>query len=86
MIDSEVLSSDDDDFEDEYLENLARMAVKGSAEQGISMTAKLLEDEDSDGVSGFTLKLGIEGRNIFVINSNSKNSMRFRLRLYHAKY
>lgn len=46
-----MLSSDDDDFDDDYIKNLARMAVKGASEQGLSITAKVLEGEDSDDVS-----------------------------------
>ncbi|XP_072930858.1 importin-7 [Epargyreus clarus] len=48
--DEEVLSSDEDDIEDmnnEYLENLARMATKNSAAQGVNVTAKI-EEYDSD--------------------------------------
>ncbi|XP_048004501.1 importin-7 [Leguminivora glycinivorella] len=48
--DEEVLSSDEDDIDDmnnEYLENLSRMAVKNAAQQGINMTANI-EDYDSD--------------------------------------
>ncbi|XP_073956542.1 importin-7 msk [Choristoneura fumiferana] len=49
--DEEVLSSDEDDVEDmnnEYLSNLARMAVKNSAAQGVNMTAKIEDYEESD--------------------------------------
>lgn len=35
----------------EYLENLARMAVKNSAQQGVSLTAKIEDYEDSEDVS-----------------------------------
>ncbi|XP_014366576.2 importin-7 [Papilio machaon] len=48
---AEVLSSDEDDIEEmnnEYLENLARMAVKNSAEQNVTLTAKLEEVESDD--------------------------------------
>uniref|UniRef100_S4PBC1 Importin-7 n=4 Tax=Pararge aegeria TaxID=116150 RepID=S4PBC1_9NEOP len=48
--DEEVLSSDDDDIEQmnsDYLVNLARMATKNTAQQGINMTAKI-EEYDSD--------------------------------------
>ncbi|XP_061729089.1 importin-7-like [Cydia pomonella] len=48
--DEEVLSSDEDDIDDmnnEYLENLSRMAVKTAAQQGVNMTANI-EDYDSD--------------------------------------
>ncbi|XP_013147479.1 PREDICTED: importin-7 isoform X1 [Papilio polytes] len=50
---AEVLSSDEDDIEEmnnEYLENLARMAVKNSAEQNVNLIAKLeeIESEDDD--------------------------------------
>lgn len=50
----EVLSSDEDDIEEmtnEYLENLARIAVRNSGEQGVTMTAKIEQDDDSDDVS-----------------------------------
>ncbi|XP_049885222.1 importin-7 isoform X1 [Pectinophora gossypiella] len=51
--DEEVLSSDEDDLEEmsnEYLENLARMALKNSASQGVNMTAKIdnYESDDDD--------------------------------------
>lgn len=49
--DEEVLSSDDDDIDQmnsEYLENLARMASKNSAQQGINMTAKIEEYDSED--------------------------------------
>ncbi|XP_021185790.2 importin-7 isoform X1 [Helicoverpa armigera] len=52
--DEEVLSSDEDDLEEmnnEYLENLARMAVKNSAQHGVNMTAKIEDYEESDDVS-----------------------------------
>ncbi|XP_063632992.1 importin-7 [Cydia splendana] len=48
--DEEVLSSDEDDIDDmnnEYLENLSRMAVKNAAHQGVNLTANI-EDYDSD--------------------------------------
>ncbi|XP_063372899.1 importin-7 [Cydia amplana] len=48
--DEEVLSSDEDDIDDmnnEYLENLSRMAVKSAAQQGVDMTANV-EDYDTD--------------------------------------
>lgn len=54
VIFSEVLSSDEDDLEEidnEYLENLARMAVKNSAQQGVTMTAKIEDYDESDDVS-----------------------------------
>lgn len=35
----------------EYLENLARMAVKTSAQQGVNLTAKIEDYEESDDVS-----------------------------------
>lgn len=50
---AEVLSSDDDDIDqmnNEYLENLARLATKNSAQQGINLTAKI-EEYESDEVS-----------------------------------
>lgn len=49
-----MLSSDEDDIEEmtnEYLENLARMAVRNSAEQGVNITAKIDPNDDSDDVS-----------------------------------
>ncbi|KAL0851769.1 hypothetical protein ABMA28_000081 [Loxostege sticticalis] len=49
--DAEVLSSDEDDLDDmnsEYLENLARMTMKNSATQGVNMTAKIEDYEESD--------------------------------------
>ncbi|XP_023937974.2 importin-7 [Bicyclus anynana] len=48
--DEEVLSSDDDDINQmssEYLQNLAMMATKNSAQQGVNVTAKI-EEYDSD--------------------------------------
>lgn len=51
---TEVLSSDDDDIDQmnsEYLENLARMATKNSAQQGVNMTAKIEEYNSDDDVS-----------------------------------
>ncbi|XP_068617369.1 importin-7 [Battus philenor] len=48
--DEEVLSSDEDDIEEmnsDYLENLAKIAVKGGAQQGLNITAKI-EEYDSD--------------------------------------
>lgn len=51
---TEVLSSDEDDLEEmnnEYLENLARMAVKNSAQQGVNLTAKIEDYDESDDVS-----------------------------------
>lgn len=35
----------------EYLENLARMAVKNSAQQGVNLTAKIEDYDESDDVS-----------------------------------
>ncbi|XP_035455973.1 importin-7 isoform X2 [Spodoptera frugiperda] len=52
--DEEVLSSDEDDLDEmnnEYLENLARMALKTSERQGVTMTANVEEYEESDDVS-----------------------------------
>uniref|UniRef100_A0A2H1WJJ8 SFRICE_011739 n=1 Tax=Spodoptera frugiperda TaxID=7108 RepID=A0A2H1WJJ8_SPOFR len=49
--DEEVLSSDEDDLDEmnnEYLENLARMALKTSERQGVTMTANVEEYEESD--------------------------------------
>ncbi|CAH2035753.1 unnamed protein product, partial [Iphiclides podalirius] len=54
--DEEVLSSDEDDIEEmnnEYLENLARMAVKQGAQQGLSITAKVEEYDSDDDVDEF---------------------------------
>lgn len=51
LLSAEVLSSDEDDIEEmnnEYLENLARMAVKNSAEQNVNLIAKLEEIESED--------------------------------------
>lgn len=51
---TEVLSSDEDDLDEmnnEYLENLARMALKTSERQGVTMTANVEEYEESDDVS-----------------------------------
>lgn len=50
-VDEEVLSSDEDDLKDmhtEYLANLARMAVKDSAAQGVELTARIEDTYESD--------------------------------------
>ncbi|XP_004932830.1 importin-7 isoform X2 [Bombyx mandarina] len=50
-LDEETLSSDEDDIQEmshEYLETLARMAVKTSNQQGVEMTAKIEDYYDSD--------------------------------------
>lgn len=47
----EVLSSDEDDIDDmnsEYYENLARMVVRNSVMQGVSVNAKIEDYEESD--------------------------------------
>lgn len=49
-----MLSSDEDDIDEmnnEYLENLARMATKNSAAQGVNVTAKIEDYDESDDVS-----------------------------------
>lgn len=49
-----MLSSDEDDLEEmnnDYLENLARMALKNSEAQGVNMTAKIEDYDESDDVS-----------------------------------
>lgn len=49
-----MLSSDEDDLEEmsnDYLENLARLALKNSEQQGVNMTAKIEDYEESDDVS-----------------------------------
>lgn len=55
-----MLSSDEDDLEEmnnDYLENLARMALKNSEAQGVNMTAKIEDYDESDDVSIFSVEL-----------------------------
>ncbi|XP_053624286.1 importin-7 [Plodia interpunctella] len=46
--DEEVLDSEEDDLEHDYLANLARLATKNSAAQGVEVSAKIEDYDDSD--------------------------------------